>query len=293
MWLSLYCFVLLLAWYHSFFWSPLHLYVLASFIYLLYYLLGTGRNGSRQWRRLRSLSVWDQLRRRGYFSHHLHSAHWSQFNTHGHAYLFVIHQRAGGGGDENDDEGGQWATFSAFAAHGKCNTLISSLSPLVAMPRLLLCLPYITDILQWFGCCQFTDDELIDAIHHNISIVVPCASKQALCEWAASRSSPTTTLHLVPVVHTGESHLYWSRKLSSCSQVRAGVRWPVIALGLWGSCLPKQNVELHTYIGEPIAVNQLSSDSHSLLTRFESAMTQVLQTANAHDTDFDIEKGEK
>ncbi len=256
MWLTLYVFVLIFACYQSFFWSPAHLYVLFSVLYLLVYVL---RAEDREWHWFRSWSFWDRFRR-WYFPHHVHSLYWNEMTAAidaGCSLVFLV-----------VNPSSLVDTVSAFGLHGQKNPVLSRLSPLIVAPRHLFYVPYVTDLIQWTGLIpevtrhkDFTEtvnDITVEAgVGWRRHVVIPYEyrpggeleeSNLNAIGWAAEKiRDGRPPICLVPVIHTGSFRLY--RRLMCQTTPRAV--WPFCGFGYFGSCLPRRT-ELHTFVGKPI-----------------------------------------
>lgn len=216
MWLVAYFVLLLFAWYQSFFWSPLHLYILFSAVYVLIYTLNARE---RDWHWFRSLSFWDRFRK-WYFPHHVHSSHWNSFTADkllGCAVFVVI--------DNGSSSSSLMRSLVVFGLHGSKNPLIQRLDPLIVAPSYLFYLPYVTDVIQWAGMTSLAPE---DHVVNGRSVVIHCHCPLDAIHWASKHAF--AVFSLIPVIHVEQEE---RRCLSSCSP------------------LPR---ELHTLVGKPVPV---------------------------------------
>ncbi len=317
MWLTLYVTLLIFLLYQSFFWSPLHLYVVSCVLYVLVYMLHAQH---REWHWFRSWAFWDYFRR-WYFPHNIHSIHWGDMTTSssegdGRVYLFVV-----------VDPVSLIDTVLAFGLHGKKNPVLNRLSPLILAPSYLFHIPYITDAAQWAGLVpEQTRSKCYTEVVNDIlsgedfaafalrrSLVVFHYRRSGYPDggndggeniqfvgWAAERAKyGLTHLCLVPVIHRGSSLLY--RSCGVQGQRHDGEpfhwrsQWPFFGLGYMGTCLPRRT-ELNTFVGRPIPV---IDNAAALSEAFSRELASLRRAANenassgAEAADWDIERGEK
>lgn len=289
MWLTLYVLVLIFAWYQSFFWSPFHLYVLFSVLYVLVYVL---RAEGREWHWFRSWSLWDRFRK-WYFPHHVHSLYWNEMATaldsdEDNVLVFLIVNPVS-----------LVDTVSAFGLHGQKNPVLQRISPLIMAPWYLFYLPYVTDLIQWAGLVseRRRSEDYTDAVNNLVTswrcnVVVPC--EEAVdddyreVKWAAEHARAGKSLCIVPVLHgAGSSRLYRSCTLCSTRRQYQSWMWPFFGFGYLGTCLPRR-VELHTFVGRPIRV---VGDTPVLVDLFIQELKGLTMAANANRGDWDIEQG--
>lgn len=297
MWSVLYLVCLAIAFYHSFFWSSLHLYVLSTLVYVLFYAGTRGHlTGTRNWTWLRSLPMWDSLRI-WYFPHRLHSMHWSKFDVElkgarRRAFIFLAASL-----DADADTTTTTATTerielvddvlgtSAFALHGCKNPAISRLSPLVAVHRWYFYLPYITDVMQWCGFIAQTESAIEAALIRNVSVVTT-----RLDVATVSNNADLSHVSIVPVVHYMSRGPLYTHPFP-LSRRREGFIPRDCALGYWGSFLPKRAM-IDTYIGDPIPIGECGggggTDNNRLSAGF-NVLYAAVTTSSAQNDAYDFE----
>lgn len=315
MWLTLYALLLIFAWYQSFFWSPVHLYVLFSVLYLLVYVL---RAEDREWHWFRSWAFWDRFRK-WYFPHHVHSLYWNEMTAAldaGCSLVFLVVNPTS-----------LVDTVSAFGLHGQKNPVLSRLSPLIVAPWYLFYVPYVTDLIQWTGLVpdgtrhkEFTEivnDIAVEAgvgwrrhivigydyrpggelEESNLQELKWAAEQTRKCGGGGGVEDGRAPICLVPVIHTGSFRLY--RRLMCRSTPRAV--WPFCGFGYFGSCLPRRT-ELHTFVGKPI---RAQNDCKPFADAFFQELRCLSTAANSNlhlnddgddnndneDVSWDIERG--
>ena len=304
LWSVLYCTLLLAGFYYSFFWTSFHVYVLLTLIYGLIYF---GLSGpQRRWKRLRSLLIWDLIRT-WYFPHRIHAGgdgwnHLDQPDGRRRAYVFCTGVEARGFSHHELDH--IIMNLSLFAFHGKKNRLLATMSPLVTIPLFYMYLPYVTDILQWFGCVPKDWFDPEPHLLQNTSVTLSVWEIDNLVKRAAADKTNYTHVCIVPVLHCPSGPLY--RPVANSSfhlrvtvrldeeEGETGTRDPVIMRPpLWtrlryfriGGVSPFEPLwnlfprrrEIHTYLGTPIPItsDRIAADldeAFNLLERTDAAI---------------------
>lgn len=305
MWSTLYVIVLTIFLYRSFFFSSLHLYILLTVVYGLYYVMtGTpsSHTGVRQSTWLRSLSLWSWCKQH-YFIHCIHSIYTKEYQQRARAYLFLTLYAKGKAHVH------QWADFSTFAPK---NALLQQ-QPLVCLHWVLFKLPYLTDVLQWFGCISLDRVSVLsDFINRNASIVIPLTEndnedadnykkslRRVLTDIALSGGGGGgANISIVPVLHQEISPLYntigsnW-RILSGIRRYtleKTGLPLPIFSFGWFGTCFPRKRGEIHTYLGKPIdpKSQEFNGSLDSIETAFFEEVGRMNLTIDSEIDNFEI-----
>lgn len=278
--------------------SPLHLFALACFVYVAYYVSWARWTGSRNWPWLRSLRIWTWITSR-YFPLTYHCAYWDKFAQYGHSYLFIVHPNMY-----------NVAMMAAFGTHGTRPRVISRLSPRVMVPAFVSYIPYVCDLIMWLGGAVHSEDGLKNLLNANCSVVwCPTGMKDALLQDSdvtvvepsplsvfefAVRYGAECRFSLVPVLITGEADLYTNhtqsmpqgwQDMQHLMYKRSGYPGPLPITGAGGTCIPKRR-PLHCYIGEPV---DPSTVRQAVDARAMSPAQSLRKAFYAHMDDLDVE----
>lgn len=298
MWLVIGTALVAYAWYVSFLFAPLHLFVVGTLMYAIYYVAAPDH---RDWPWLRRQAAWDWVRR-GWFHHSWHQrSGWKSLAPDTRSrpvpFLFVVHPQCYG-----------MATAVAFGSHGRRCRPMARISPVVMMPRLLMRVPVLTDLLQYLGCVDHCTERLPDYLNQNRSVVwspvgggsmtsddilseEPVAPGELLDDhffgWLAGLAA-RSPFQLVAVCHAGERDLYWNaspwlprrlRQFQRDMHLKWGCDWPLPVFGWWGTCVPRPR-ELRTSVGQPIAAAGMSGPA------LREAFCREYNQLAAHETEM-------
>lgn len=201
--------------------SRLYLPPLFCLLYLLTYLGRPERSGARSWPWLRSLRIWRWV---GGVKGHIWQNESLLLGARDEVRtsLFVV-------GPNTTNLGLLWG----FGLHG--DRVLSDLAPFYAVPRFLLLVPLLRDVLLWSGAVEHHPAVVQDLLAHNHSVAV-CPSGMRGILYRQSRNTmevdqlPRALLEcairngaqLVPCVIFGESRRY--RILPATDNAADGVR---------------------------------------------------------------------
>lgn len=303
MWFAAYAIVVAYLWTISFFWSPLHIFVIVSVAYALYYLFRSShRSGTLQWAWFRSLSIWDRLLLERHFHHTWHQGGgWHSFKRRGEAHLFLVKTASTV----------NLGTIVSFGLHGSKALSVASLAPFIAIPEFFFYVPVLCDILQWCGCIADTPGAREDVLYRNATLVwtpslpqqqdtlLPDNSTSAFGEdvftWIASIN---TNINVIPVYSVGDEKIYRDvtpallAPLQRFSYSRWGYAFPRLLLGWLGSPIPR-TCYLRTLVSEPITnrvTNEVTHKSAAVMRTEVNEAFRSLSKLASHLTEVKTEK---